>query len=472
MATFTSAQARKSEPVTLEWVSQEPPTIQDEDALKYVYPLDRGLKRYLITTSKPELYFNQSDAYVPLTVAFELPSDYNYLFLEPLKDILRSLVSVYVHTHVDLVEYTVEAIDDQKIVVYTPSYRGVAVRVLRKNLSLLLNQINLKQYYGFEYITSNPLLWYAVSEYHKLYEKFDYDDFLQTETGLYKKVILPDEFENDDSLATVKSMVLKYQSKGYFSSHESLSDSFIHAYIELAVMWQGRVINSHNPIIIKSKIKPLNPESWYHFNAIRLLEGKLPQYTLILDSKDLITLKEAYKFLIASQPLLKGYSYRIVNMKEKMQVEMAFMSYKQVQDFILILNRTKPNDGVSEGCAKSKSCVVKNKHHQRLSGGPKGVLVYKKVGLDDTSHYDIYLEIKQKHLIPYVHYESFLTFPSLHLKRDYEYLFYKNIKSSDIEKDLLDLNERWRRYELISDWGYGMYEYIGKMSRFCLKKDD
>ena len=410
--------------------------------------LDRNLKRYTITTSTPNKY---NIEYIPLTVGFELDNDYNHLYLNSLKEILKYLVELYVFTDVDLVTYYVESANGKKIVIYSPSYKGFAVQVHKNNISTISDKINLKVYYGYQLISKDRLEWYAISQYHKKYENINYSDILSTKSGLYLKVKVPDQFINDDIVLTLRSMVKKYSIDGFFIPKRSISDSMIHAYIELAYVWNGKVIQSSNPMIIKSKIDYIyGSKEWYNRNSIKILNKKLPEYTIMIDYKYKSQIEQSYEQLKSYHSILKEYNYNINKLGDKIQFKASFINYEQVQDFKLIINGTRPSNGVHNGCAKSSSCVNKNIYNKRLSGGPKGEFVYKKIV---KGIYDIYLKIKTKYLVPYTEYTSFLIFSSLYTNPEHDYIFYKNKKTTDIEGYIDILNEKWKSYQLITDWG-------------------
>lgn len=428
--------------------------------------LSRNLVRYtgLITNSNQNINIIDNVKFIPLTLSIIINKGYDYRDLDGLKDTVKFLVKNKVFNDVNLVTYQVEKIDKTMVCIYSPSYKGDPIWISKKDSISINQKLRLDKYYGYQLISCNPLVWYAINEYKKRYKDVYLKDIFQDKELIFMKInhsipFRPDKIsllETEEKLSTIRSIMFNAVEKGFFVC-EYKSDIFIKIYLEIAQLWEGTVINTGTPTIIRTNTYFLEGKSvWYQNTAERILRGMLPKYTLILDRDVMDRVKTSYRQLTEYNSLLENYEPEIVIKNDKILVMGIFGSIKDVHRYQKLLRSIRPL--------------------KLIKSDPKlpGKFIYSLIA---KNLYEIFFSIESKYFLSYKTYDSFLNIPTLKLDPERMIIPYRIVRmdSIKIRTLVLKLNKGWIDGELITLWGKQVFKAISnpdniRMSRLMLKK--
>nr|QBK89549.1 MAG: hypothetical protein LCPAC001_00590 [Pithovirus LCPAC001] len=453
--------------IVTEWVSDQDviPQLIGTSKIKK-NNMDRNLTRYVAQIKMCNENYNLIDhvKFVPLILSIILKKNYDYRDIEGLRNTIKHLVESFVFVDVNLVSYQVEKVRKRLVCIYSPTYKGEPIWVSKKDFITINSHIKLEKYYGYKLISSNPLAWYAVSEYQKKYRDIQLEDLFQSKKIMFMKINHTTPFkpkthtlwEDDEKMNTIRSMILKYEHDGLFVCKYE-SDIFIKIYIELALLWNGTMINTGTPTIIKTDTYFLEGKAvWYRKSAERILEGTLPEYTLVLKLNKLNMVKTSYKKLSKHNPLLKSYKPKIEIKGDNILVTSIFGSFNDVIIYKQLLNSFIP----------LKLEIIE----PTLPGNFIYICVAAGV-------YEIFFSIKSEFFIRYSTYDSFLNIPNIKIDPDRTVIPYMIIKTNqkEVKKIITKLNDLWMKKELITIWGEQVFKSVSRiksisMSRLMLKK--
>ena len=376
--------------------------------------------------------------------------------IEHLKDIVKYIVEEETYNPVTSVDYVIEQIGNVLVVSYIPNYRGEPIYTNRNTLNVILNNYPLVRFYGFRYITSNPLIYHTIDTYHKKIKPIPMENIYIINGMVF--IHGDDELVNDLAAMTTRA----YQN-GYFNvSRKGLERKHIDivraaAYLELCVMFNCKMVSYCNPAIVKSQLQfygMYKPDTWFEYASTEVIRGNIPFFILEVPSVSIEVYKQRYTELSKSYPFLKGLVsdikiiYRtgdttILKLRIGGIIQ-ARMYYRMLLDpnIVIVTGDKVPTPNGSFNIIRRNN----------ITGA-------KSLGLILNNH----------DLIPIPYRHNYLNTHQMPIIMYSRYLPYRNmiIKSVKGEVKTIDkLNKEWKEGNLMSGWGKSVLMRTGKISRF------
>lgn len=375
-------------------------------------------------------------------------------YIENLKSIVLLVVEQYTYQKVSLITYTIEKLGNYYIITYRPRYLGDIIYSDTNTVFNLRSKFKLNHYYGYKYITDNPLLYHAVNIYNKEISLLKLS-WLKVHNNV---VFIKSGIGLDDLDLELKGLTTKLSLDGYFvansdSLRRSKSLDPIHAagYLEIATLFDDKIISYCNPCIISSKRKfgILTNKLWYERAIKSIILGLIPQYTMVVPNYPLLKYKEIYRKMYSRYPFLSKYESLIkieslIRIGDTRVVSFNFGSAKQVKEYYQILINDELD--LSDSLPLIITGKFWNNKHKKTLRNTEFALVIKNSELPKIPVYNNFLNTAQS------------------LKVDYA----KIIPYTGIITDLDELNAQWKLGNIMSDWGKNLYLSTGLISRFSL----
>lgn len=333
----------------LKQLTQNVPLKSDESLIMKEGPVSFKVTGYIPNDS---LDIINMISYVPIELSIKMS---NYLLdkITDLKSFITPLVSRYYNLYVDYIEIIVR---DSLIVTYIPYYKG---NKLYTNIPMY---IDLSKYIGYVFLSIDPLVSYVVTN----------SDF-EVDVKVLNSMFMLSSQDKEPYKDLILNSVVNLRREGYITL-SSKNDEEISAYLELATLWGGSIKRSKNignSIIIHNRINYYGTaESWYRYNAKRILSGMLTRYRFTLNEKNTSRdvelngiptddTSESFELISTNQNVnkvklkysaIKSYlelasyntellsSVNNIKIYDDMSIEADFFSYKQVIKYKEIMN--------------------------------------------------------------------------------------------------------------------------------------
>lgn len=398
---------------------------------------------------------------VVVTMSLVIPSENRRVqSIEHLKDIVKYIVEEETFNPVTSVDHIIEQTGDIVIISYIPNYKGEPIYTDRNTLNTILHNYPLVRFYGFRYITSNPLIYHIIDTYHKEIKPIPIEN-VYIKNGM---VFIHGDEELVNDLA---AMTTRAYQNGYFNvSRKGLERKHIGivraaAYLELCIMFDCKMISYCNPAIIKSQLQfygMYKPDTWFEYASTEIIRGNIPFFILEVPNVSMNTYKERYIELSKSYPFLKDLAsdIRVVyRTGDTTILKLRIGSIIQARMYYRML--LDPNIVIVTG---DKVPTPNGKFNIIRRNNKTGA---KSIGLILNNH----------DLIPIPYYHNYLNTHQMPIIMHSRYLPYKNmiIKSIKGEIKTIDrLNKEWKEGNLMSVWSKSVLMGTGKISRFSFSQ--
>lgn len=441
--------------VKLIWVSNKNPL-----GLTPVRSLDRGLSYYQTTGNFKDLISTVDKIkFIPLTLRLTIEEkNFNSQWIEELKVTIKHLVTTHTFSRVDLVSHQVEKFNNIYVVVFTPTYKGDAVFLSKNNNQKVTTSIDLLEYYGYYYLTNNPLGYFILNKYQNEYQTIVLKDINQTGNLFFLKTNEP------EIVLEIRSMILNYIELGYFAFAESLTthkeNTLNLVSTEIAWLWNIKLISSNEPLVYKSKNK--NKE-WLHINTERVIDGLIPKDTVYL-KKVLYTKKavvDSFERLIKLDPILKKYKseFAVYDSGIYYIVTAAFGTLRNVNRYKSLLNGNKIKARLVPKI-KSGKFVFEPSEKGRISQNRQVFQIHQVSLLIDITNF---IDVREYDI-------NFTDHYNVNIKSSERLLPYKTLMKKD-KNYLNEINKKWISGVLLTDWSALMLTEVGKISHISIKNE-
>lgn len=396
---------------------------------------------------------------VPLTLILRIrPSEYRAKSISHLQNIVIYIAKQTTLQEVNSAPYEIYDHGGEYIVVYAPANYENPILVNKEQLLDIWHNFKIEKYYGFRFVSDNPLVYYAVDIYHRNIRPLSLSQIYVHNSAVFVQ-------GNDDLVAEIGSLTDKLAQEGYFNIRnnglvEKKYVDSVHAaaYLEIAMLWNLEIISYINPVIVKSTSQTFgqffSTKTWLIKAAKEVIRGLLPIYTLKLPYQSESYYLDRYRSLYKAYPYLKKYENELKVMPvpaddDYFFVTARFGSSKQVQYYYTLVEDNSIN-------------VTKTNLEIKPTTGEFWILHR---GPMNTSVLGMVL--KSDHFVKIPTYQNFLNthqLPNTLYARYIPYKTERNINKNSMKK----LNQKWLNGELISDWGKQILLDTGKISRFSL----
>ncbi len=386
-------------------------------------------------------------------------SQRNSEYIENLKQIVLFVVEQYTYQNVSIVTYTIEKLGNFYIIVYRPSYLGNLIHSDINIVYNMISEIKLNHYYGYKYLSNNALMYHSIGVYNNKISPLKLSQFRIHNNIVFIKSNVP------DTLILELQALTEKLSHRYFTLYsnplmksKSIDPVYSAACLEIATMFNDKVISYCNPCIIKfnnigiiksNNVGIINNKLWYMRTIKFIISGLIPKYTLVLPNYPLSWYKKIYRKMYPRYPFLSKYESQIIiesliKMGDTRVVSFNFGSSKQIEEYYQMLINTDFN--ISKYLKLPIPGEFWNIKHNKTLKEKEFALI-----------------IKNSVLVKIPIYKNFLN-TAQSLKIDYVKLIPYVGDDTDINK----LNIKWKSGELMSDWGKNLHLSTGLISRFSL----
>ena len=419
------------------------------------------------TINMDEKNYIMVDKKTPLTLVLRLkPKQYHSTSISHLQDIVIFIAQQTTLQKVNSAQYEVYDHNGEYIVVYELAYYENPIYVTPKKLLEIRRKFDLAKYYGFRFVSNDPLIYHAINVYHLTIKKLSLSQLFIHNNIVFVR-------GDDELIEELGMMVDNLKLEGYFNIRNNglvekkYVDSVLAvAYLELASLWNMEVISYINPVIIKSVSNIFSefytPKSWLLQASQEVIKGKLPIYTLRLPFKPNSYYLKRYRDLYVNYSHLKKYEKDLIineipGDEDHRWVTGRFGSSNQVSQYYNLIKNDEfeiTNDGISSNPKSGEFWIIKK---DQINNNNKEILVGL-VGLVVKSEDFISIPTKTTNFM-----NTHQTTNTLYAKYiPYDVLY--NPRNDTIK----ELNDKWLNGELISDWGKEVLISKGKISRFSL----